>query len=455
MMRNVLLIVLDGFSPVLVNAMTPRIRELQKGGVTFSHHHAVFPTVTRVNSASIATGCLPERHGLVENFLYLPELIPGETIDTGSHVKLRVINRLTGGNLLEVPTLTQSVTNAGMTVAVVTSSSSGACFLQNPEGVGLTVNPAFQCPEGTEVLDRFGPPPSKECPGERLNEWITVIMTEHVIPELKPNLGVIWFCDPDNTQHEFGLGAAESQMAACIVDRCVGRVIDAVHKSGADDYTNIIIMSDHGWISHSAPLQVAEALSAAGLGDDVVIAGQGVYQNNGTDLPDIVDCLISVEGMGALFTREGLPGSLPYDLIGYDHHRSPDVLFTSAWNGEENSFGVPGTARGYGVGGHGGASSYEIRSMMAASGPDFHRGLVSEIPSGHLDLYPTIRHLLRLPHEPGRDGRLLREALADGVDSGELEVMSQTNRSDAGPHHTLVQQSRVEDTWYMDYAARL
>ncbi len=120
MTRNVLLIVLDGLSPVSVNELTPCIQALGQRGVTFSQHHAVFPTVTRVNSASIATGCLPERHGLVENFLYLPMLIPGEMIDTGSHAKLRLIDRLTGGNLLEVPTLTQSVTDAGMTAAVAT-----------------------------------------------------------------------------------------------------------------------------------------------------------------------------------------------------------------------------------------------------------------------------------------------------------------------------------------------
>ena len=68
---NVLLIVLNGLSSVFVGALTPLVQAVGQKGVTFSQHHAVFPTLTCVNSASIATGCLPDRHGLVENTWYM------------------------------------------------------------------------------------------------------------------------------------------------------------------------------------------------------------------------------------------------------------------------------------------------------------------------------------------------------------------------------------------------
>ena len=38
-----------------------------------SDHRAVFPSVTRVSAASIATGCHPVRHGLHGNRMALPE----------------------------------------------------------------------------------------------------------------------------------------------------------------------------------------------------------------------------------------------------------------------------------------------------------------------------------------------------------------------------------------------
>ena len=52
--------VLDGLRPDNVNATdTPNLFRLRQQGVNFVNGHAVFPTVTRVNSPSIATGYYP------------------------------------------------------------------------------------------------------------------------------------------------------------------------------------------------------------------------------------------------------------------------------------------------------------------------------------------------------------------------------------------------------------
>src|ERR1044071_8018838 len=52
---------------------TPFLVELGERGAWFTAHRSVFPSTTRVSAASIATGCLPARHGLLGNRMGLRE----------------------------------------------------------------------------------------------------------------------------------------------------------------------------------------------------------------------------------------------------------------------------------------------------------------------------------------------------------------------------------------------
>jgi predicted AlkP superfamily pyrophosphatase or phosphodiesterase len=71
--HNVILFVADGLRPGIVNEQTaPTIAGLMKKGVHFTNTHAMFPTFTTPNAASLATG---HKVGDTGNF--------GNTIDTG------------------------------------------------------------------------------------------------------------------------------------------------------------------------------------------------------------------------------------------------------------------------------------------------------------------------------------------------------------------------------------
>jgi predicted AlkP superfamily pyrophosphatase or phosphodiesterase len=51
---RVLIAAFDGLQPSQVRpGLTPTIHRLARDGVTFARHHAVFPTVTRVNASSM------------------------------------------------------------------------------------------------------------------------------------------------------------------------------------------------------------------------------------------------------------------------------------------------------------------------------------------------------------------------------------------------------------------
>ena len=63
-----IVLVLDGLRPDSITPVnTPNLDRLRSNGVQFDNTHAVFPTVTRVNSASLGTGVYPNRHGIMGN----------------------------------------------------------------------------------------------------------------------------------------------------------------------------------------------------------------------------------------------------------------------------------------------------------------------------------------------------------------------------------------------------
>ena len=56
----------------LAGEITPNYFALARTGVVFADHHAVYPTFTMMNSASIATGTYPGAHGFYGNVVYAP-----------------------------------------------------------------------------------------------------------------------------------------------------------------------------------------------------------------------------------------------------------------------------------------------------------------------------------------------------------------------------------------------
>src|SRR5215510_3876794 len=107
-----LLIVLDGlrFDYVTSDVM-PTLYSLGQRGIVFANHHSVFPTVTRVNASSIATGTYPEVHGLMGNSVYFPQVDAARFLDTGERENLLKIRAAMAGRLLTAPTLGDTLQN--------------------------------------------------------------------------------------------------------------------------------------------------------------------------------------------------------------------------------------------------------------------------------------------------------------------------------------------------------
>ena len=163
-----LLVVLDGLRPDYVTpALMPNLHALGERGVVFANHHAVYPTVTRVNAASISTGAYPETHGLMGNAVFFPAVDPTRFLSTSERDNLLRIEEVEGGRLLTAPTLGERLQGAGLRMLVASAGSSGSSYLLNHTvaGGGI-IHYEYALPEalGEAVAERLGPPPPAAMP---------------------------------------------------------------------------------------------------------------------------------------------------------------------------------------------------------------------------------------------------------------------------------------------------
>ena len=61
---------------------------------------------------------------------------------------------------------------------------------------------------------------------------------------------------------------------------------------------------------------------------------------------------------------------------------------------------------------HGSLSSFDMHNTCVAAGPDFRQGLQDDVPSGNIDIAPTILWILGIKPKQRPSGRVLKEALA-------------------------------------------
>lgn len=109
-----------------------------------------------------------------------------------------------------------------------------------------------------------------------------------------------------------------------------------------------------------------------------------------------------------------LPGTLPAERVRLEHAtRGPDIIASYAWDAEARVQGFPGTEyaslanmRGQ----HGSFSPIDVHNTLLAAGPDFRAGFRDPLPSGNVDLAPTVAAVLGLSM-PRAQGRVLHEAL--------------------------------------------
>jgi predicted AlkP superfamily pyrophosphatase or phosphodiesterase len=491
----VIVFVVDGLRPDAITLEdTPTLFRLRAEGVEFTNGHSVFPTVTRVNAATIATGMQPGTHGIVGNQLYAPAVEPRRAFDTGNFRNLLALDRVSGGRLVMGLTLGERLRAHGMTLAGVSSGSTGSSFLLNPRapsGAGIVVNGYFDAGKtvaypsevSEKILAKFGPAPAKG-PGrhDAAVAWTERVLQEYVLAELRPDVVINWITEPDHTQHDVGVGSPSAREALQNDDREIARVLETLDALGLLASTDVFVISDHGFTTNTAGVDVTGELVAAGLkaasdSTDVVLASSGqavglhVDGHDQKRIESIARFVQSREWGGVGFSAGRAPGdsrgvvdgTFSLELIQVANpERAPDLVFTFPWTSEPGPFGVRGQDRACVSGGaklyasdHGSMSPWNVRNALLAWGASFKKRTIVRAPAGNVDVTPTILALLGSTERDGLDGRVLTEALAGGPDEEQLAVETRVLTVEARAYRAALQVSTVEGRRYVDKSWRI
>lgn len=248
--RHVVLISIDGMRPASYTsagpAKLPTLRALMARGAHARGVIGVFPTVTYPSHTTMITGVAPAVHGIVNNTWLDPE------------------GRAAGAwywyaRDIKVPTLPGLLRAGGMTTAAVSWPVTVGMDLdynvpehfrsRHPEALSLLR--ALSTPH---VIDGYenslaAPMPWPPTDDERagLAAWI--------IRTYKPNFTMLHIFDNDTASHEFGPDSPEALAALERNDAQVATILQAVDAAGLADRTDVVVVSDHGFLPVQTQLQ--------------------------------------------------------------------------------------------------------------------------------------------------------------------------------------------------------
>lgn len=307
--KKVVIFVWDGLRPDSINATdTPNLMALRDSvGTDFTDNHSVYPSFTMMNASAFATGAYPGEHGFYGNTLYAPGLTGKDSggnpapssgiVFTEDYGLINDLDSYYMDQLYLVGTLFQAAQKAGLKTAAV--GKSGAAFIQdyadyasdttNGNGSGVVLDEKFAFPlkfaqdlqaagyvlpknatvnygnqltlasnngdptaatgsAFVNLADGITPDPrsANGSPFSHANEYMMSVYLDYILPKVNPDLSLVWFRNPDSTEHIYGPGSPAYQDALRSQDGMLGQLMDTLARLKLSDTTDIIVVSDHG-----------------------------------------------------------------------------------------------------------------------------------------------------------------------------------------------------------------
>ncbi|MGI9331769.1 MAG: alkaline phosphatase family protein [Gammaproteobacteria bacterium] len=410
-MRRAALMIVDGLRADMVTPeYTPALAALAERSRVYAQHRSVFPSATRVSSASIATGCLPASHGLEGNAIALDEGQGLEPVSVGP-ATFRERWRAATGATLRRPTLSERLRERGG-VYIYSNSSPGSAHMQDPDSHGHLLHRSGSfAPDMVPIDEGEHPDVGYDAAGDAVvtERFCASLGRRHDVP-----LHVLWICEPDHSQHELELGSPEHREVLAGADARVAEVVRSFEAAGAwGEELMLIVGSDHGHETVAEVVPVTELLMAAGYkraldSRELVVASSGmgalIYMDG--------DAMRGASDVAAWLRRQSWCGDVyagdELKQVGHATTGPLAIAFSMAKRDAPNRHGV----RGYGHvagdpfmpndrpgrGQHGGLGPYETRPFLMATGGDVRRGICDR-PTSTIDIAPTVLEHLGLLDE--------------------------------------------------------
>lgn len=473
---RVVVCIFDGLRPDRVTPdLMPQLASFIAKSRNFPEARTVFPSMTRVATASIATGAYPVRHGIVGNAFYYPEVTRDFVLDFSKAEDIALAEERLDGPFMTAPAFADALAAAGRKLAVVHSGSPGSTRILNPAaaknghwsfsilGARHTTTPwAVE-----EMVALFGPLPPRTLPRFGEIDYAARIMSEWVIPGMDPDVALVWFNEPDTSCHYRFLGSAETLAVMRKADNAFGCILEAIKARPDADEIAVLVASDHGQISSSGEVDIVARLAEAGhpaamaprrdlSGMALAVTGGNMGEIRVLDgdvgrRDQVARWLMAQDFTGMVFTPsddpvEGsVPGTFSNRLVGLDHDRQPELVYVLRSSLDDDAHGIPGLGLITGsvpVGGgmHGGLNRHELNTVLALGG---HAAIIAGNHAGIagvIDIAPTILDLLGLEIPPSMQGTSLLK-LADQP-GGPLETFT-TGRNDFRQELTIRRRGTV------------
>jgi len=173
----------------------------------------------------------------------------------------------------------------------------------------------------------------------------------------------------------------------------------------------------------------------------------------------VVHCLQSQPFSGVVFSQPPVEGGFRLHDAWIDSGSAPDIVLSLRWKPERSTNGTPGLVYsdygklGPGLGIHGSLSPFDMHNFCIAAGPDFRNGFEDDLPTGNIDIAPTVLWLLGAKPERAVSGRVLTEALAQAGDPKpvcEVHHLDATWHADGFTWRQYLKYSQVNGVLYFD-----
>ena len=474
--KHIVVVVWDGMRPDFVSEQnTPTLWKLAQAGVTFRNNHSVYPSATIVNGTAIITGDYPSHDGILANHLYRADIDGRKSIDVENAQVVHKGDQISSGKYVAAPTIAELLHEKGERTAIATAKTVGLLFDRKADsrhGQNVFAGESPSANALGPIVKALGAFPPSTRPAER-DAWTTKALTDVFWNDDVPMFSLLWLSEPDDTEHKTAPGAPPALAAIKSSDENLGRVLTALDRHNARSTTDVFVVSDHGFSTIAREIELPKILKTAGFDavteftndakpGQIMLAGNGgmvlfyVIGHYVAITRRLVEFLQQTDFAGVIFTREPMEGTFTHDQAKIDSDQAADVVMAFRWTEEKNKFGIPGMIdadwqRAAGKGTHATLSRFDMHNTLIAAGPDFANGLTSEVPSGNVDLAPTILNILGIKSPVAMDGRVLVEAVEKGWSSKpETQTIEASTKLSGGTWRQHLTISKVGSTVYFD-----
>ena len=365
--RNLTIVVsLDAFRwdyPTIYN--TPWLDSIAANGVAATMVPS-YPSSTFPNHFTLATGLVPDHHGIVNSQFWAPE--KGELFSMGDSAT-RYNPYYFGGEPIWVTAKKQGVKSASI---YWVGSDVAIQGLYPDYYLRWDNEPRLTYPQRVEEALRIAKLPESE----------------------RPSLLMVYFDEPDWTTHHYGPVAEESEAVIEELDSLMGILYRGLKE--LDYGVNLIVTSDHGMteISDEKFISIEQTVNPDWVERIVSTNPTTIFCKEGCR-DSLFNQLSKVKHI-SVWRKEEVPAHLNYGTSNHlgDIIVAPDL----GWQFATTPRGLNG-AHGYDI------NEPDMQIIFRACGPDFKRGYTLPHTFSNVDLYSILAELLKI--EPAKtDGSL-------------------------------------------------